>query len=248
MNIPIFIINLPRDPERKEFMGTQMDKLALSHEFVTGFTGHDENVMKSCDDEMSSKYNNSVLTKGEKGCAYSHRYIYEKMVIENIRCALIMEDDAILPNDFKEILEKEVNRKNKNWDWLSFEYPTGVPFIKKWIKVSINQIKARPILAPYIFLKFFYIFFLFLYEYIRDLITSKFEFLSGPKIFLRPLYHASNYLITKEGAKKLIALSDPIIFSADRLPNQARIKNGFVLRGYTPLIAKQNKNFESRVV
>jgi hypothetical protein len=70
----------------------------------------------------------------------------------------------------------------------------------------------------------------------------------GPRIFWRPLYHASAYLLTEEGAKKMLSLTYPIRFSADRLPNQARIRTGLRLRGYVPLMVRQNKSFESNII
>ncbi|ARD87203.1 glycosyl transferase [Rickettsia amblyommatis] len=48
-----------------------------------------------------SKILNHTLTAGELGCYCSHREIWLKMVKDNIPYALIIEDDAILNDDFR---------------------------------------------------------------------------------------------------------------------------------------------------
>ena len=48
-----------------------------------------------------SKILNHTLTAGELGCYCSHREIWIKMIKENIPYALIIEDDAILNDDFR---------------------------------------------------------------------------------------------------------------------------------------------------
>lgn len=238
--IPIFIINLPKDKNRKAFQEKQMKTLGLSYEFVNGFYGDDEKVIASCDDELAKKEHGKVLMKGEKGCAYSHRFCYERMLSEGILCALILEDDVVLPSNFETILEKEIRRLHSGWDWLSFDYPTvGIPFIRAWLRSSRYMIQKNKLFFLYALIKFPFIVGLSLYEGMRNFFAKKLPFLAGPKMFYRPLYNAGAYLITQEGIEKMEPLLYPLRFSADRTPNQARVKKGLRMRWYVPQVVRQ---------
>ncbi len=238
--IPIFIINLPKDASRHAFMKDQLEKLHLPFEIITGFYGDDADVVASCDDSLSIKEHGKVLMKGEKGCAYSHRHVYEKMLRDNIPCALILEDDAMLPDNFPNVLQREL-AKERVWDWLSFDYPRiGPAFIKAWLVASKKETQKKKSFFFYAVLKFPFICSLSLYEWARDLLARAFPALSGPKLFFRPLYNAGAYLVTLEGVKKMMPLLVPIRFSADRTPNQARVRTGLKMRWYVPLIVRQH--------
>ena len=68
-------------------------------------------------------------------------------------------------------------------------------------------------------------------------------------LFLRPLYFAGAYILTQEGAQKMLAMSHQVLYPADRLPNQARIKKGMICRGYVPSIVHQDRDsFTSNIV
>jgi GR25 family glycosyltransferase involved in LPS biosynthesis len=238
--IPIFIINLPKDKDRRAFQEKQMKELDLPFQFVDAFYGDDPVVVASCDDELAKKEHGKVLMKGEKGCAYSHRFCYEIMEKENIPCALVMEDDVVLPKDFKTILTQELHRTPRSWGWISFDYPTiGVRFIKAWVKASLHMIRNNPLFLAYALLKFPFIVLFSLGEALRNTIALHTGFFSGPQLFLRPLYNAGAYLITQEGIKAMKPLLYPIRFSADRTPNQARVKTGLKMRWYVPQVVRQ---------
>lgn len=44
------------------------------------------------------------MTHGELGCALSHILIYKKMINENIKSALILEDDALIESDVTNLI------------------------------------------------------------------------------------------------------------------------------------------------
>jgi GR25 family glycosyltransferase involved in LPS biosynthesis len=238
--IPIFVINLSKDLERRAFMKSQLERLQLPFEFINGFYGDDKIVLESCDDALAVKEHGKVLMKGEKGCAYSHRYVYEKMLREDAPCALILEDDAVLPDDFRAVLQRELGKK-RAWEWLSFDYPRiGPAFLKAWMIASNKEMKKKKSFFFYALMKFPFICALSLLEWIRDMFARALPMFSGPKLFFRPLYNAGAYLITQEGIRKMKPLLYPIRFSADRTPNQARVKTGLKMRWYVPLIVRQH--------
>ena len=73
-------------------------------------------VLESVDYDFYPKHYLSPkpLTLGEIGCAISHIKVYEHMVENNIKSAIILEDDAIVSQHFKEIVEDTLNKINKN--------------------------------------------------------------------------------------------------------------------------------------
>lgn len=243
---PVFIINLPKDKDRKVFMENQLQDLGLKYEFIEGKLGSDPDVVESCNDELAIKEHGKVLMIGEKGCAYSHRFIYEKVLKENIPYALILEDDVTLPKNLPEILNNELSKKDIEWEWLSFAYPeVGWPFVSNWFVSSKYMISKNKSFFFYALLKFPLIVILSIFEYIREKTAKYIPFFSGPKIFYRPLYNAGAYVITLAGVKKMEPLLYPLRFSADRTPNRARVKTGLKMRWYVPLIIKQDFRFDS---
>lgn len=248
LNIPVFVINLDKDKDRRQFMESQLKDMGINYEIIKAFYGNDEIVLKDYDENLSVKENGRPLTQGERGCAYSHRSIYEKMRNGKMKCALILEDDVMLPKNFVEILDKELNRENKNWEWLVFDYPpVGSIYLKRWFIATKKMIKENKVFFFYALIKFPYVLIMAILESFRELLAKIFFSYAGPKFFLRPLYHAGCYLITGEGAEKLLKLAKPIRFSADRLPNQSRVRCNLRLYGYVPLIVKQDKSFESNI-
>lgn len=94
----IFVINLKRASDRKKNFLQNWQPFAKE---ITFFEAIDGNNLS--EKELSDKalhYPSLKLTKGEIACALSHLAIYEKIVAEKIPMALILEDDAILNNEF----------------------------------------------------------------------------------------------------------------------------------------------------
>ncbi|RAX14150.1 glycosyltransferase family 25 protein [Photorhabdus bodei] len=108
----IFIVNLKKDIERKKSIQHQSEKLELDVEFIEAVNGRElsqDEIKLFCPD-----FHKSSMTLGELGCSLSHLKIYEKMVKENIQLALIMEDDAEIGRDIREILDFLITIDNKN--------------------------------------------------------------------------------------------------------------------------------------
>ncbi len=122
MNIPIFIINLRRCPDRKLQITRQLQRMNLAYEIVEAIDGNDIS-----DNEMAVTYKDVIfyrgflhsryLEKGEIGCLLSHLKVFRKIVENDIAFACILEDDVILEKDFPGILDLNVH-SDKNWDIL----------------------------------------------------------------------------------------------------------------------------------
>jgi glycosyl transferase family 25 len=109
-DIHTFIISLPKDRPRREYLGNQLEKLGVPFSIVNAVHGASlsaEELDASYDRKKALDLFNRELSKGEIGCALSHITIYRKMVAENIPYALVLEDDAnILDEDLSATLAK----------------------------------------------------------------------------------------------------------------------------------------------
>jgi glycosyl transferase family 25 len=107
----IFVINLKRNPDRKEFMSQLMAKHNLSFEFIEAIDGAE---MFSTEDKRLKFVENNFLdcngwkpSRGQLGCWLSHIKIWKKIVAEDINSCLIIEDDVDFrsPNENKSFVE-----------------------------------------------------------------------------------------------------------------------------------------------
>ena len=97
-----FIINLKHSLERRAKMESQLLKLNIAHEFIEAIDGRK---MTETERRNVTREVNYAFLPGEVGCALSHLEIYKKITYENIDAALILEDDVVINNDLREILD-----------------------------------------------------------------------------------------------------------------------------------------------
>jgi GR25 family glycosyltransferase involved in LPS biosynthesis len=234
-------------------MEKQLTSFGFEYERVPGVDGRnlsDDEVAQLYDSESSKKYNKKDLTLGELGCALSHKNCHERALSYDY--TLILEDDIELPKNFKEIVEQQItkNKIKKRWDYLQFDYPpTGLIFIKRWALSTRLYFEAHLSNKPlykkagyiiYSFVKSLYVIPMSLFEGCRDFIYKKLK-IQREVVFYRALYFAGCYLITKDGSKKLLPLEKKIVYVADRIQNQARLRNNLTIKAYCPLSVKQKR-------
>lgn len=250
-----FVINMKKNPDRLLFMTNQMRELSITFDIQEGIDGQDIHFERMYghyfNDDLSRKDMGQKLRLGEKGCALSHMKVLEKAIEEDLDYVLILEDDVELHQDFKKTIERVLKDRHHNkskWDYLSFNYPTpGLHNIRLWLfLISImysesNQKRNFIINTPIYFLKFLITVSFSLFEGAREYFCLKRK---GGHIFTsyRPLYLAGCYLVSRVGIKKLLSVSQEIIYAADRLQNIAKKKSGLKLCVYVPLLAKQRRD------
>ncbi len=252
-----FIINMPHSTKRREFMEKQMKDLDILYEIVPGTVGkdltdeefkalHDESISFANEKVTSLLYRGFEMSKTQVACAHSHARVYKMIQEQGLDMALVLEDDVVLSPTIAKLLSDEKFLKSEPFDWLHLDYqPVGLPFLKTWIKNTWHNIKRKPIFLLYALLKFPYILTLSIYEKLREVIYK-----NNPHIviFGRPLYLASAYVITREGAHKVLPLTTPIRYPADTLPNQGRTQVGLRMRVLCPLMSYQDaENFETNI-
>jgi len=107
----VYVINLDRDTERLQNMKQQLDKLNIEFTRFPAVLG--SQVKKSHHlTELCLKY----CTDGVKGCAISHKMIWEDMLKNNYKQVLILEDDAVFADDFEEKFRTGWNQVPKDFD------------------------------------------------------------------------------------------------------------------------------------
>ena len=105
-----YIINLKRDTARRERMNSILADLPyIKYEYVDAIDAReldDYQISKEFDIEGFKKRYIRFPEKGEMGCSLSHRKCYEYIINSNDDYALVMEDDIVIKQDVKDILDK----------------------------------------------------------------------------------------------------------------------------------------------
>ena len=119
--VPILVISLAGEEERRKRVRKQIEALGLVFEFFPAVDGRKLNPMASpaYDSVRRRRAFGRDLTGGEIGCLLSHRAIYEKMVAEALDEVLVLEDDAILGPDFPSVLAA-LQRRPVPYDMIRF--------------------------------------------------------------------------------------------------------------------------------
>lgn len=257
MKYKTFVINLERSPERLRFMKEQFVQLAMAFEIQKAIDGSTYDFKDEFDEALSRKHNGGrLMTQGEIGCALSHKKTLERVLAEDLDYALIMEDDVELSPQFKKILEQELARRERGettWEYLSFNYPSvGWKSIALWSFLFFYMMKDNRknpmywLKLPVYMIKFLAVVVFSLAEGAREWIYRKLYAHGKPARFYRPLYLAGCYLVTPEGAQKLLKVNQKLTYAADRVQNVARIQEGLRFYAFVPLVARQKREtFES---
>ena len=112
----LLIINLKSSTERRLAVETQLSKLGISnYEFIEAVVGNDlddDIIDKKVSKRILFNYLNRTkpLSKTEAGCALSHIKAYKRCLDIGERC-IIFEDDAIITNTFKDIINMNLDEK-----------------------------------------------------------------------------------------------------------------------------------------
>lgn len=254
-----FVINMKRNPERLAFMTKQLNNAGIAFSVQEGYDGATFDFSQDFDERAYVNLHAAPMSKSEQGCALSHKQALQRLLESDSDFALIMEDDVSLPAHFKKIIDQEIAQRTSSktsWDYLSFNYPSvGMSAILLWFFLFSTKFRTSPGFKKYITLpiyvaKFFAFSSFSLAEKLRELLYAHLYTYGAPARFLRPLYLAGCYLVTKEGARKLLKTQgEKLLYTADRLPNAARIKNNLAFFAFVPLVVKQNRDlFQSENV
>lgn len=120
----IYVINMKKSKDRLESITKQIDNcLDRSFTRIGAVNG------RSLDTSIVKKYttlkSRNMCSRGMIGCALSHYKTLKKFIATGSKYALILEDDCIFDDYFKETLSdsiKELNEKDPEWNFLYCGY------------------------------------------------------------------------------------------------------------------------------
>lgn len=97
-DLKIFVINLARDIQRREYMENHLKELGLYAEFVQAVDGRDLCAAdrKAYNRSKALRVYGGDMIDAEIGCYLSHYRLLQRIIAENIPYALILEDDVAL--------------------------------------------------------------------------------------------------------------------------------------------------------
>ena len=129
---PIFVINLDRDLDRLEAVRNNLGALGLTFVRIPGVLGKDlPDWLKHVDKKAYGWRNRQDLPRaGEVGCYLSHLKAIETFLKTDAAWCVILEDDAQLLPDCREVLEALGGRSD--WDVVKlFNFHSGFPVRRK---------------------------------------------------------------------------------------------------------------------
>lgn len=106
LDIPVWVLNVERDVERRLFMEQQLNELGIDFEL---FKAVDKKTLTQEELSLYSKQDaqkcmGRELSNGEIACALSHARMWERMIDEQLPDILILEDDIRIGRSLFDIL------------------------------------------------------------------------------------------------------------------------------------------------
>jgi GR25 family glycosyltransferase involved in LPS biosynthesis len=137
--------------ERKKFLSEQLSKHSMVVQWVEE-EPKDNNLKSkydfsnSWDEKLSElklkeKHEKRILKKSEISLAYKHIKIYEDIVKNNIKTALILEDDVVLDNEFIKKFNLSFHMTPRDWDFI---------FIGSGCNLRVDQNKIKNGVVAYL--------------------------------------------------------------------------------------------------
>jgi GR25 family glycosyltransferase involved in LPS biosynthesis len=145
--IPVYVINLPSDAERREHMAAQLGGLGLPYRLWRGIDGRaiSPQDAKPYMDRVRSIYGRA-LTLGELGCALAHLSVAKQIVDDESPFACVMEDDIVTSPDALPFLEEETLGNLPPFDVLRLFSNQHRQHKLAWQLTTMN---GRGIVAPF---------------------------------------------------------------------------------------------------
>ena len=127
----VFVINLERSAERRASIKRQLDSQGVEFEIIKAVDGATltEEYLKTALNHEEVEKRPYLKRRGAYGCALSHYSIYAKMVADNIPYALVLEDDVIIEQGFKSVVDTVTSKLLVNDVVLLFAQNNFMPIV-----------------------------------------------------------------------------------------------------------------------
>jgi len=119
----ILVINLDRSIGRLTFMRRQIERLGLSFERVPAIDGLNVPTDLARYFSHIARSTTPIIDDAAVGCYASHLKAYQRIVALNAPYALILEDDALLPDDITDIVCDTLYALPQGWDLVQLATP-----------------------------------------------------------------------------------------------------------------------------
>lgn len=139
VNVNILIINLKTSQDRLDFQKKQFEKLGLNFEVLDAFSVAD------LSEEQYQKLGfgwQRPLRKVEVACFLSHQKAWEEVLKKNEPC-LILEDDAVLASNVKEILNEIEQHQIQGVDLINLEVRSRKKIISRKPVCTLNHTQVE---------------------------------------------------------------------------------------------------------
>jgi glycosyl transferase family 25 len=136
------VINLARAENRREAIARRLNELGAPFEFFTATDGRalSDAERTKVDDTRRRRYSRYPLTPNEIACGLSHVRAMREMLNKGLPMAAILEDDAVLTDDFTDVL-KALESGGDDFDFVFLQTPTKRG--KKRAFVPLKKITSR---------------------------------------------------------------------------------------------------------
>ena len=122
MKIKIYVINLKRCQNKLKLVIEQLKKTQFQYQIVDAIDGNNINNDYLEENEIEvnvnffNPYFKNTHTWGEIGCTLSHVKAWEIASKDNVDYAIILEDDAVMDNNFDNIVNQLINIQDMTYD------------------------------------------------------------------------------------------------------------------------------------
>lgn len=116
-----YVLTIERNQKRRDLLEPVLEGLDFEYVFgIDGSTVPDSRLQADYDDAEAQHVYGRSLSSGQIGCTISHRMAYEDMVRNDHERALILEDDAFLPEERASTVKPVLDQLPSDWDLLYF--------------------------------------------------------------------------------------------------------------------------------
>ena len=118
MKIPVYVVSLIRDNERRRKIINDFAALNIDFQFFDAVDAKEPSNRMLLESMRGSGVGDE-MTDGEIACTLSHQFIYQDMIDKSYDWVVILEDDVIIDSRFKDFLSslnvEQINKlKNNN--------------------------------------------------------------------------------------------------------------------------------------
>lgn len=123
IDLPIWLINLPRSDQRRKSMVSQLDKLQLGYEIFNAVDGRENwtSLEETVNIPAFERNTGRKVIPAEIGCYHSHLEVWKLLCASDAEIGLVLEDDVVFHDSFVTAVEAAITAAD-NWDILKLNF------------------------------------------------------------------------------------------------------------------------------